>query len=102
MKNGRWQAKDIDDRFFLACVEWAGRQESLPPYAATKWDHFPHWVFTWNLERLIPMLPPEVILAKARALLKRGLLDGCGCGCRGNFELTDQGRAFLKRWQAAS
>lgn len=101
MKNGRRQAKDIDDRFFLECVKWCSHEPSPPlPWASSHvcepYDHFPHWVFTWNLECLMPMFPPEVILAKARAMLKRGLLTGCGCGCRGDFELTADGHAALE------
>lgn len=41
--------------------------------------------------------PPKLVLAKMRMLMKRGLVDGCGCGCRGDFELTDLGRAYLLR-----
>ena len=31
--------------------------------------------------------PEKVALAKMRSLIKRGLVDGCPCGCRGDFEL---------------
>lgn len=41
--------------------------------------------------------PAKLVLAKMRMLLKRGLVNGCGCGCRGDFELTDLGRAYLLR-----
>lgn len=39
--------------------------------------------------------PPKVALAKMRALIRRGLVEGCACGCRGDFELTAKGRAWL-------
>lgn len=42
-----------------------------------------------------PETPHKVVLAKMRQLMKRGLVKGCGCGCRGDFEITDEGRAFL-------
>jgi hypothetical protein len=100
MKNGRWQAKDIDDAFFLRCVEWGSMQPHLPlPWATSNdspWTIFPHWVLRWHLDCLMPIFPPEVILAKASALMRRGLLDGCDCGCRGDFELTQKGRDFLE------
>lgn len=35
--------------------------------------------------------PQKVALAKMRSLLKRGLVDGCGCGCRGDFTITTLG-----------
>jgi hypothetical protein len=40
-------------------------------------------------------LPGKLILAKMRMLIRRGLVGGCGCGCRGDFELTAKGREYL-------
>jgi hypothetical protein len=102
VKNGRFQAKDIDDVFFLGCVygcsmspdpplPWAGNAK--PDYYPL--DRIPHWVFTWHLECLMPIFPSEVILAKASALIRRGLLTGCDCGCRGDFELTRAGAQLV-------
>ena len=33
----------------------------------------------------IPAMPLKVVLAKAKALIRRGLITGCACGCRGDF-----------------
>lgn len=41
--------------------------------------------------------PPKLVLAKMRQLMKRKLVDGCGCGCRGDFKITELGIEFLKR-----
>jgi hypothetical protein len=35
--------------------------------------------------------PPKVVLSKLRALQKRVCLNGCACGCRGDWELTEYG-----------
>jgi hypothetical protein len=69
------QAKDISDEAFLAAVQGATRG----PWA-TRWD------VTAALEA-----PEKVVLAKARKLIRRGLLDGCACGCRGDFQVPAQG-----------
>jgi hypothetical protein len=42
-----------------------------------------------------PGTPDKLVLAKMRNLIKHGLVSGCGCGCRGDFELTDLGREWL-------
>jgi hypothetical protein len=63
------QAKDIPDDDLIAAVVKHG------PYAMT-------WDLTAELDA-----PRKVVLAKARKLIKRGLLDGCACGCRGDFTL---------------
>lgn len=34
-------------------------------------------------------------LSKMRSLHKRGLVGGCPCGCRGDFEITDKGLALI-------
>lgn len=40
--------------------------------------------------------PPKLQLAKMRQLIKRGLVSGCGCGCRGDFEITKKGDGFIE------
>lgn len=41
-------------------------------------------------------IPDNVVHAKMRRLIARGLVDGCDCGCRGDFEITDKGREYLR------
>lgn len=38
--------------------------------------------------------PGKLQLAKMRQLKRRGLVSGCPCGCRGDFEITQKGLAF--------
>jgi hypothetical protein len=47
------------------------------------------------LHAMPPGTVAELALAKIRMLKRRGLVDGCVCGCRGDFELTDKGRALV-------
>lgn len=83
--SGGFAAKDIPDVEMLQAVEnarlafggaWAVRNRDLDP------KHFPD-------------IPMKVCQAKRRQLIKRGLMDGCTCGCRGDFTLTDKGREYL-------
>lgn len=62
-----------------------------------------HPVCTWQpgwddsvLNAMPPGTPHWVALAKMRAFIKRGLVDGCPCGCRGGFTLTDAGRQRIE------
>jgi hypothetical protein len=62
----------------------------------------PRWAFWFEgsetsiLGRAIPIdTPKNLVLAKMRNLIKRGLVQGCACGCRGDFEITDKGREWL-------
>lgn len=77
------QAKDIDDALVLAVVNAIKRAKD-------------RWAFISDVETAVPEAPPKVVLAKVRALIKRKLLSGCGCGCRGDLELTDAGKAALR------
>lgn len=43
-----------------------------------------------------PTIPDKVVLAKMRMLLRRDLVDGCGCGCRGDFVITSKGQKLLE------
>lgn len=70
MSNGRTkkvQAKSItDDDVFLA-MEY--RQVAS----------------LFDIEDNLDAFPRKVVLAKLRSMVKRGVLSGCTCGCRGNF-----------------
>ena len=39
--------------------------------------------------------PDKVVHAKMRQLIKRDLVDGCPCGCRGDFDITEKGLAAI-------
>lgn len=44
-----------------------------------------------------PNTPEKLVLAKMAMLIRRGLVDGCTCGCRGDFEITDKGLALVEK-----
>lgn len=107
-------ARDISDAVFCASVlhaqhAWTRRAHSGQPgrlYSALRWDvervlagrHV-----DYSIDEPPPRLseadqarvPWKVVLAKFRRCAARGLVDGCGCGCRGDWELTDKGRTLL-------
>jgi len=89
------QAKDIPDDAILDIVRmyndgtapdkiisWPGRPDLEPQTISG-----PRWCLTFDLEERMPDVPPKVILAKCRSLIKRRLMHGCDCGCRGDFYL---------------
>lgn len=44
-------------------------------------------------------VPKRAVLGKMRMLIRRGLVDGCPCGCRGDFEITPKGQAWLAAYR---
>ncbi|ASZ75153.1 hypothetical protein PBI_TREYKAY_84 [Mycobacterium phage TreyKay] len=44
----------------------------------------------------VPGVPWKVVLAKFRRVRGRGLVEGCDCGCRGDWTLTEAGRQLVK------
>ena len=91
------QAKDINDAAFIKAVETAAGLRGFD--IATRWDVAMvlggHEDAVGKATLDVPEFPDKVILAKARKLIRRGLITGCICGCRGYFELTLEGRALL-------
>lgn len=45
-------------------------------------------------------VPPKLVRAKMDSLIRRKLVNGCACGCRGDFTLTDAGRQALAERQS--
>jgi hypothetical protein len=83
---------DIPDDQFLDAVAAVIRKRGM---WANRWDvaavldGHPEWIG----ERAATdgesvRMPEKLVLAKARKLIRRGLLSGCFCGCRSDFELT--------------
>ena len=50
----------------------------------------------WNVRCAMPSgIPPKLVLAKMRRLIRRGVVSGCPCGCRGDFKITEKGAAEI-------
>lgn len=75
--NKKVQAKHITDEQILYVIDLCEVNEG-------------RWTLIWDLEYYYPMIPRKVLLAKCKSMIRRGLLDGCPCGCRGDFERPDR------------
>ena len=84
------QAKDIPERPILQFLQ------------ARNWEHpmRPGCIFVGFDNSVFNAMPegtPEKVgRAKMNALIRKGLVDGCTCGCRGDFELTGEGVKALR------
>jgi hypothetical protein len=98
----RLQAKDIADDDFQDAIERVCTIRGFHGFGASRWDVAA--VLAGDDKRVIdtaraaetpgargPMFadyetfPDKLVLAKARKLIRRGVIDGCVCGCRGDF-----------------
>lgn len=71
------QAKDVSDEVMLNAL------------AITRGRHgVERWSSLWDVQEALPKIPPKVVLAKLKSMVKRKIIDGCTCGCRGDFELV--------------
>lgn len=84
------QAKDIPDLQMLGLIDKRQHMQQIE----WKIDHLP-WCHRWALYEELPGVPEKVVDAKCAALIRRGFVTGCTCGCRGDFELTEKGRDYL-------
>lgn len=79
------QCKDIPDRPILELLARNPKQ----------W-HTWHWR-EWDVSSAMPPgTPAKLVLAKMRKLIRRGVVAGCACGCRGDFVITEAGLAELR------
>lgn len=80
------QCKDIPDRPILEFLASLGGA----------WAHWFGDDFEASVTHAMPKgIPPNLVRAKMASMIKRGIVDGCPCGCRGDYLLTDKGRALL-------
>jgi hypothetical protein len=84
------QAKDVPADVILRIVR--DKQATKMPGSQNCWP----WAVNGDIEPAFPDVPWKVVAAKLYILVRRGLLNGCTCGCRGDWELTDKGRAYLE------
>lgn len=74
------QAKDVPEDVILRVLnEEPGR-----------WHTHRRSMFMASLPEIsseLAAFPEKVLLAKLRGMLKRGVIDGCGCGCRGDWRV---------------
>lgn len=85
------QCKDIPDRPILEFLADPARYEQSP----TGWAN---WCFEdeHDVTQACPDgTPSKLVLAKMRQMIRRGVVDGCPCGCRGDFVITEKGRAEI-------
>lgn len=90
------QAKDIPELPLLRFIE-----EHTPagPFIGVGWhDLQPRSAYSPTIRDALPDdIPDKVILAKMKGLIRRRLVSGCDCGCRGDFQITERGREHLAK-----
>lgn len=79
------QCKDIPDAPILAFLAKNPKQ----------WHTWCDWPDT-DVKAAMPSgVPHKLARAKMSMLVKRGLVDGCTCGCRGDYRITPRGIEWL-------
>lgn len=73
------QAKDLSDAVVLEALAKVRGKHGVS-----------RWSSLWDVQAALADVPPKVVLAKLRSMVKRNIIDGCCCGCRGDFELPKE------------
>ncbi|MDO8728356.1 MAG: hypothetical protein Q7K26_00525 [bacterium] len=85
----KMSAKDIPEVAVLQFLE------SLNGAPATWFDN-EGGLFANSIQHGMPAgIPPKIALAKIAAMIRKKLVDGCACGCRGDFIIAVKGRVVL-------
>lgn len=101
-KGKPWLMKcwELPDWAFVSAIRTVqilrAREDYSAAIPASIWDvtaviagHPEDVVTNLSTQQEYPGVPPKLMLAKAKGLIKRGIIDGCACGCRGDFEVVD-------------
>jgi hypothetical protein len=79
--------------------------EFLARRVGKKWEDGGGWAFWYDPETagtrsichaMPPNTPQKVRIAKMAGLIRRGLICGCPCGCRGDYEINQKGLDYIQ------
>lgn len=73
------QAKDIADEVMIDAIQKTRGRNNVAI-----------WSTIWDIQGELPQFPKKVVIAKLRSMVKRKLINGCVCGCRGDFEVLER------------
>ena len=76
----RWQAKDLSDAEMLDAIHECRLVHGYDRSATI-----------WEMQAQLAHVPPKVVRAKLRSMVKRKVIEGCTCGCRGDFVALEYG-----------
>jgi hypothetical protein len=76
------KASDISDAEALGAVRAVRGRYGVPEWAVAQ-DVYDH----------LAQYPWKVVRAKVASLIRRGIMGGCTCGCRGDYEIAGEGLA---------
>lgn len=98
MKNGRLQCKDIPTVPVLLFLAEVAARGTCHGATAGHHDLLPREGYMPTVRDVpqLAALPERLLLAKMEMLIRAKLVDGCSCGCRGDFEITGKGRARIQ------
>jgi hypothetical protein len=86
----------IPDELVLAFIDRTSRAPY--PFDGELPDYETRWVDMYDFEISAQWtgVPVADIKAKLTDMLDRDLITGCDCGCRGDFEITENGKRLLQ------
>ena len=80
------QCKDIPEKPILELME-----KFTPRWCFLYWPDAENCV----LHAMPKGVHRHLVQAKMAQMIKKGLVSGCACGCRGDFTITEKGRKTL-------
>ena len=84
------QCKDVPDRPIL---EFLYKRQKDGKMWCCWYDGFENSIG----QSMPPNTNEKIRIRKMAKLIKRGLVSGCPCGCRGDYEITVKGIDFLSQ-----
>lgn len=82
------QCKDVPDKPILEFLNKRRMEGKTPSFSFSGFES--------SIDQAMPKGAPEkIVIKKMYILIKRGLVGGCGCGCRGDFVITQKGIEWL-------
>lgn len=94
----RIQAKDIPEKALIDLIDRLYNIPRLSGYVGEIRVTYSAGAYLSDILKFWDNIPPKVILAKLRKLEERGKIDGCACGCIGNFTVVHEDEMITEHY----
>lgn len=98
MTSGKLQVKDIPDKEMIDLVDRLWNVPRVYEVNGKLEFFYANGASIFDICKVWDAIPQKLILAKLKKLIEQKKIDGCACGCRGEFTVIREGEILVEMY----